>query len=248
LHIARSSSFVPRTNVRNRVLPSRAIAPIAATIDAAVLLLASATATVLYRLYATDGPATPSGSFGVGLTAAFLFVLIARAQGLYRFQVLVSSARHLASIALLLAVTFLLLTFMLFLLKEGADYSRATIIIFAALAAVLAPAGRLAVGAAARAGIRSGAVRGRPASLPQRQRAIDERAHERSYHRPLLGADGAKDPLQGTPPRAVQPAYLLVADLRPHARVCACQRRLGDSRRDDGRRRRGNRRFRGALA
>ncbi len=153
---------MPRTNVRNRVLPSGAIAPIAATVDAALLLLASATASVLYRLYATDRPATPSGSFGVGLTAAFLFVLIARAQGGYRFRVLVSPARHLGSVALLLAVTFLLLTFVLFLLKEGADYSRATIIIFAALAAVLTPAGRLAVGAAARAGIRSGAVRGRP--------------------------------------------------------------------------------------
>ena len=117
---------------------------------------------MLYRLFATEGPVTPVGSLGVGLTAALLFVAIARAQGLYRFQVLVSPARHLATVALLLGAAFLLLTFVLFLLKEGADHSRATIIIFAGLAATLTPAGRLAVGAAARAGIRSGAVRGRP--------------------------------------------------------------------------------------
>jgi len=162
LYIARQLAFAPRTNSRNLVLPSGAIAPIAATVDAALLMMASAAATFLYRLYATNGPATASGSFGVGLTAAFLFVVTARAQRLYRFRVLVTPERHLGFVALLLAVTFLLLTFVLFLLKEGAEYSRATIIIFGALAAVLTPAGRLAVGAAARAGIRSGAVRGRP--------------------------------------------------------------------------------------
>jgi hypothetical protein len=163
LHIAQASSFESRPSALRRVLPSEALAPIAATIDAGMLLLASGLATLFYRLYADEPAATPSGSLGVGLTAAVLFILIARTQGLYRFEALVEPASRLARVAFALALSLLVLTFILFLLKVGAEYSRLATIAFATLAAVLAPMGRLTLGAAARAGVRSGVVRGRPA-------------------------------------------------------------------------------------
>ena len=49
----------------------------------------------------------------------------------------------------------------LFLLKVGANFSRASMIVMALLEFCLAPAGRLVLGAAARSGIRRGAIKGR---------------------------------------------------------------------------------------
>jgi len=159
--IARELSFAPRVSARSRVLSSDALAPIAAVVDVASLILASAVASVFYRYYANAALASPSGSPGVGGAAALLFVLAARPLGLYRFQALVAPMRRFGQIALALAASLLILNFMFYLLKVGSEYSRLTMVVFAALAAVFAPTGRVAVGAAARAGIRSGAVRGR---------------------------------------------------------------------------------------
>ena len=130
--------------------------------DALLLLVSSESAAVLYSLYADARFATQSGSVGVSLAAAFFFIVIGRSQGLYRFQALIAPKRHLAQIALALAISLFLLTFMMFVLKTGAEYSRATIVAFAVIAPVLILAGRMAFAGAARAGIQAGVIRGRP--------------------------------------------------------------------------------------
>ncbi len=163
MHIAQKSFLAPPSSVRKFAISAEALGPIAAAVDAALLLFASATATLFYRLYANDATATPTGALGVGVAAAFLFTPIARTRGLYRFEALIEPAGRLVQVARALILSLLLLTFILFLLKTGAEYSRFATIAFAVLAAFLAPTGRIAIGAAARAGIRSGVLRGRPA-------------------------------------------------------------------------------------
>lgn len=121
--------------------------------DVLLLLLSSEAAAVLHSLYTDARLATQSGSVGVSLAAAFFFIVIGRSQGLYRFQALIAPKRHLARIALALAISLFLLTFMMFVLKTGAEYSRATIVAFAVIAPVLILAGRMAFAGAARAGI-----------------------------------------------------------------------------------------------
>jgi D-sedoheptulose 7-phosphate isomerase len=86
-----------------------------------------------------------------------------------------------------------------------------------------------------------------PFALLRQQQAANERAPERYHYRPLLRADAAEDSLQGAPPRALQPAHLLMADPRPHAGGRPRRWWLGDTRRDGVRLRRGDRRFWGAL-
>ncbi len=159
--IARQSSYAARPAPRDVSLPCQALPPIAAALDAGLLLLASVAGEMGYQYCTTNEFASLDGAVGIGLVSAALFALSARVEGLYRLQALLAPASNLARITVTLAVSQLGVTCILFLLKIGAGYSRGGMIAFAALAFCLEPLGRLLAGAAARSGIRRGAIKGR---------------------------------------------------------------------------------------
>lgn len=159
--VARQSSYVARSAPRDVSLPCQALPPVVAALDTALLLFASVAGESWYQYYTTKEFASLDGAVGIGLISCALFVLSARVQGLYRLPALLAPAASLARITVTLAVSQLAVTCILFLLKIGAQYSRGAMIVFAAFAFCLAPAGRLLVGAAARSGVRCGAIKGR---------------------------------------------------------------------------------------
>jgi undecaprenyl-phosphate galactose phosphotransferase/putative colanic acid biosynthesis UDP-glucose lipid carrier transferase len=152
---------VARAAARDMSLSCQALPPIAAALDAGLLVLASLAGEVGYQYCATNAFASPDGAIGIGLVSAVLFVLLARVEGLYRLQALLAPASNLGRITVTLAVSQLAVICILFLLKIGAEYSRGAMIAFSAFAFCLAPVGRLLFGAAARSGVRRGAVKGR---------------------------------------------------------------------------------------
>ncbi len=161
MDIARQSSYVARPAAREFSLSYQALPAVAAALDAGLLLFASAAGEICYQYCTTSAVASLDGATGIGLISASLFVLSARMEGLYRFPALLAPVPHLARITVMLAVCQLAVICILFLLKIGAEYSRGAIIVFAAFAFCLEPAGRLIVGAAARSGVRRGVIKGR---------------------------------------------------------------------------------------
>ena len=160
MDIARQSSYAARAP-RNVSLSYQALPPIAAALDSGVIVFASLAGEICYQYYAKNEFASLDGALGIGLISAALFVLSARMGGLYRLQALLAPVPNLTRIAVTLTVSQLAVMCILFLLKIGAEYSRGAMIVFAAFAFSLAPTGRLLVGAAARSGVRRGAVKGR---------------------------------------------------------------------------------------
>ncbi|MGD0642116.1 MAG: exopolysaccharide biosynthesis polyprenyl glycosylphosphotransferase [Roseiarcus sp.] len=161
MDLARQSSYELRRAPRDLSLPCQALSPIAAALDGGLLVLASVAGEIGYQLYANNQFSSLDGAVGIGVISAGLFVLAAHVEKLYRLQALLAPIPNLARITAVLAISLLAVICILFLLKIGAEHSRGAMIAFAALAVCLAPMGRLIVGAAARFGIRHGAVKGR---------------------------------------------------------------------------------------
>jgi Undecaprenyl-phosphate glucose phosphotransferase len=158
-HFAPPSTFglLPR----GLTLSYQSLLSIAAGVDAVILIVASVLGSDGYQYFLT-GELTPvDGALGVGMTAGILFVVFARSRGLYQLQAVLDPVQHLKAIALILAVTLLALINILFLLKVGASFSRGSMILFAALAFALVPAGRFLVARAASFYIQRGAIGGR---------------------------------------------------------------------------------------
>ena len=162
VEMSRQSSYVLHPTPREVSLPCQALPPIAAALDAGLLVIASVVGGICYQYFAKNQFAALDGAFGIGLISAALFVLSARVEGLYRLPALLAPVPNLMRITVMMAVSQLAVICILFLLKIGAEYSRGAMIAFAAFAFCLAPAARLLIGAAARSGIRRGAIKGRP--------------------------------------------------------------------------------------
>ena len=161
MDLARQSSYELRRAPRDLSLSCQALSPIAAALDGGLLVLASVAGEIGYRLYTNSQLSSLDGAVGVGVISAGLFVLFAHVERLYRLQALLAPIPNLARVTVVLAISLLAVICILFLLKIGAEHSRGAMIAFSALAFCLAPTGRLIVGAAARSGVRRGAVKGR---------------------------------------------------------------------------------------
>jgi Undecaprenyl-phosphate glucose phosphotransferase len=157
----RQSPYAARAAARDLSLSCRALPPIAAALDAALLLLAAAAGEAAYQLYSTGAVAALDGAAGIGLISAVVFGLSAQLDGLYRLPSLLAPVPNLARTTVILAIAQLGVVWVLFLLKIGSEYSRGAMIAFTAVAFGALPLGRLALGAASRAGIRRGFVKGR---------------------------------------------------------------------------------------
>jgi undecaprenyl-phosphate galactose phosphotransferase/putative colanic acid biosynthesis UDP-glucose lipid carrier transferase len=111
---------------------------IVASVDGLAILLASLMGESIYSQVFVR-PTDLQGFFAIGTIAAALFVLQAAAWGLYRVGELVSDRTQLESILTFWVFAVLGVTFVLFILKAGATYSRGSMLTLAAVGAPLLP-------------------------------------------------------------------------------------------------------------
>ena len=161
MHIARQSTYVERPAWSGVRLSYQALPTIAAAFDLALIVLASVLGQRCYQFFAANAFGPLFELIGVGLVSATLFILLARLGGLYRLPVLLAPRRYQARIVATLVVSQLAVICILFLLKEGSEYSRGAMIVFTAFAAGLTLFGRLIVAATSRYGARRGVFAGR---------------------------------------------------------------------------------------
>ncbi len=159
---ARQSLYVARPALRDLNLPCQALPPIAAALDAVLLVLASVAGAVCYQLYSAGRVGSLEGIVGIGTISAALFILLARVEGLYQLEALLAPASYLKRAAVALAVSQLSVTCILFLLKEGAEYSRGAVVVSSFIALALTAIGRVIAARAFQYGIQRGAIKGRP--------------------------------------------------------------------------------------
>ena len=104
-------------------------------------------------------------SFGVGIVAFVIYGFLGRSWGLYSLPALLAPQQRLSALVLAWAMAFLLLLFVLFLLKVGTIFSRGSMIAFASLGLVLLIVFRLLANAYLRAAMAKGWVLGRRAVI-----------------------------------------------------------------------------------
>ena len=161
MHIARQSTYVERPAWSRVRLSYQALPAIAVAFDLALVVSASVLGQRCYQYFAFGAFGPRDDLISLGLISASLFCLLARVASLYRLPVLLAPLRYQARVVATLAVSQLAVICILFLLKDGAEYSRGAMIVFTAFAAGLLPFGRLVVAAASRAGARRGVFAGR---------------------------------------------------------------------------------------
>jgi undecaprenyl-phosphate galactose phosphotransferase/putative colanic acid biosynthesis UDP-glucose lipid carrier transferase len=126
-------------------------------IDGFTFVVSSLLARVFY-----SGPGfVSSDDLGAGIIAGFVFLVLAKFWGLYKFQTVLAPGRVTARIVAASLLGVCALICLVFLLKVGAVYSRGAILLFATVAAVLAPTARILLAAAAHVAIQAGFLRGR---------------------------------------------------------------------------------------
>jgi len=127
----------------------------------AVGLVSGLPSQFLYRNNVTD----LNVALGVGVTAAFLYVLLSAKLGLYQIPYLLAPSRSLLKVALAWGCTIALILLILFMLKVTAAFSRDSISMFSVLALGCLIAGRLAINGLARKMIADKVIAGQPAVI-----------------------------------------------------------------------------------
>jgi Undecaprenyl-phosphate glucose phosphotransferase len=135
---ANSAKFFERRVSRYRLPISHAsLKWQVAALDTIVLVIVSIAAGLSYHLIAISSSLPDIGILaGVGVLATAFYVLAARAFGLYEFQCLLDAGTFMARIVGAWALSVLLLSLVLFLLKVGHSSSRGAVMSFAVLGAL----------------------------------------------------------------------------------------------------------------
>src|SRR5580704_6716511 len=163
------SEFAQRTGVqRNSSRVARylgvsyhQISVFAALCDATLILCASILGDLSYKYWWYGTFPDANISFGVGIVACVIYAFIGRSWGLYSLPALLAPQQRLSALVLAWAMVFLVLVFVLFLLKVGPVFSRGSMIAFASFGLVLLTSFRLLANAYLRAAMAKGWVLGR---------------------------------------------------------------------------------------
>ena len=119
-------------------IPYSALQHVLASVDAAVIIVASVLGGGLYQVVANRDFAHVDPLLGVGPVAALLYVLIGSSSGFYDLRETLSRRkRDAGQIAAQWSLVSLLLALLAFLLKSGAAFSRGSFICFGSLALLL---------------------------------------------------------------------------------------------------------------
>jgi Undecaprenyl-phosphate glucose phosphotransferase len=122
--------------------PYAAIQYSLALADAVLIVLASLVGNWCYQIFANGTAGNVEMLVGAGLIAALLYGLTAQSVGFYQIATIFSVRRDDGQIFLQWSLVCLMLTLLAFLMKAGADFSRASIVCFAVLALGLILASR----------------------------------------------------------------------------------------------------------
>jgi Undecaprenyl-phosphate glucose phosphotransferase len=147
--------------VPNLQIPCAAIGAIFAAADASAIILACVLGAVGYQFFMSGAPWNLSFHVGAGITAAVLYLLIARSFGFYQPADIFSLRRVTSRIVWQWFLTSLLLALLAFLFRIGIQFSRGSIICFAVLALASLLASRNLIKAALTSAVTRGRVQGR---------------------------------------------------------------------------------------
>lgn len=162
VHFADRSGVLRSSRRRSYSVSADAAPTIAGIVDAIVLALAGFCGNTFYHFALTWRFVPFDGSPAIGFLGATIFCLLAKTQGLYRLQSILNAGAQASRIARAFAVSVLVLTCLLFLLKIGADYSRGGVLVFAIFGFSALLLGRRALGGSLELAVESGLIRGRP--------------------------------------------------------------------------------------
>ena len=161
VHIADQASFSRHSSRRSYSVSADAAPAIAGTVDAIGLGFAGFSGNILYHFLLFGRVIPLDGSPAIGLLGATIFCLLAKTQGLYHLKSILNSGAQASRVARVFAVSVLVLTCLLFLLKIGADYSRGGVLVFAIFGLCALLLGRRALGGVLELAIERGLMRGR---------------------------------------------------------------------------------------
>jgi Undecaprenyl-phosphate glucose phosphotransferase len=156
------------TRAGNRSLPGRglqipcaAVGAVFGATDAIAIILSSLIGAEGYQLFASGVPYNLDFHVGAGVTAAMLYVLIGKSFGFYQAAEIFSLRRNSTRVLWQWLLTSLLLALLAFLFRIGIQFSRASIVCFAALGLVSLFASRSLMKSALNLAVRKGRVQGR---------------------------------------------------------------------------------------
>lgn len=130
--------FVTRRSGFRFKIPYVALQHVLASVDAAVIILASVFGGGLYQILAYGDLNHVGPLVGAGPVAALLYVLLGHSTGFYDLrEALAKKRRDVGRIFAQWSLVGLLLTLLAFLMKSGASFSRGSVICFGILALVL---------------------------------------------------------------------------------------------------------------
>ena len=161
--VVRSPSNIVNPASRRAALSFSSLKVIAALTDACLLLAASVSGFFLYQYHLSGILQFPGDSFGTGGIVGVLFVLVAGSRGFYQINALINPASHVKYILATIAIAIILLIGFVFILKVGHEYSRGSIVVFAALALGFVTFGRLTLVRISTIGVQNGVIAGRRA-------------------------------------------------------------------------------------
>jgi Undecaprenyl-phosphate glucose phosphotransferase len=162
----------PALKERRFRLSYDAAEPLVALGEIVIIVLSSIAAGGAYHAYAYDWFGNVDVFTGIGMTAALLYVSIAKSRGYYHLAALVTGERCGRRIVSAWLIVMLTLALLLFLLKIGSDFSRGMMIAFAGLGLASLLTFRVAVANYLHAALESHALAGRRAIVIGERREI----------------------------------------------------------------------------
>ena len=162
VHFADQSSFVRSSSRRVYSISADAAPAVAGLVDAIGLGLAGFAGNIVYHLLLSGQVDPLDGSPRLRFLGATIYCLLAKTQGLYQLQSIINCGAQASRIARIFAVSVLMLTCLLFLLKIGADYSRGGVVVFAVFGLCTLLLGRRALGGVLELAAERGLMQGRP--------------------------------------------------------------------------------------
>src|ERR1700722_4473352 len=152
---------IPGPHSRGLQIPCAAIAGLFAAADGGSTMLASLIGAQGYQLFVSGAPWKLDFHAAAGITPARLYLLIGKSFGFYQAADVFSLRRNSPLILWQWLLTSLLLALLAFLFRIGIEFSRGSIVCFAALGLVSLFASRGLMKAALDLAVRKGRVQGR---------------------------------------------------------------------------------------
>ena len=162
----------------NFSFPGRIISPLTASLDVLSLICTME----ISRRVCAGAFSEPDAYVGLALVAGLAFIISSRGWGLYRLPSLLAPQR--AAPRLMAASTFgaLAVVSVLFLLKAGPEYSRASVVMFAALSPLFILGERAALAVGLARAVHADVIRGRRVVLLGDRRELDRLTSQEIFH------------------------------------------------------------------